>query len=454
MTIQSIVQTQRAFYQSHQTKSYKYRLNALKTLKQGILKHESAILEALHADLNKAPLEALMTEISIVILEINHMIRHLKRFMKPKRVKTPLTLFAASSYQYNEPYGVVLIMSPWNYPFQLAIDPLIGAIAGGNCAVVKPGSYAKHTAEAIKNLLDDCFEPAYVTTILGGREENNQLLDQPFDYIFFTGSKDVGKVVMEKASRHLTPISLELGGKSPCIIDGTVDMKLVAKRVTFGKFTNAGQTCVAPDYVFVHESSKEDFVKAMKEAITTALGENALINPDYPKIINAKHLERLKGLMVGSTVAFGGKSNDQQIEPTLLTDVTFESPVMQEEIFGPILPILTYQSIDECVDYINAHDKPLAFYLFSKSKPLFKRLMNDVAFGGATINDTLMHVASSDLAFGGVGASGMGAYHGIHSYRTFTHSKAVLNRKTAIDLSFRYHPYTKNKEKIIRMFTK
>lgn len=454
MDIQKIVEKQHAFFNTQTTKDLFYRLNALKTLQKAIIAHESKIIDALKKDLNKAPLEAIMTEIGIVRQELTHMIKHFRHWAKPKRVKTPLFLFSAKSYIYTEPYGVVLIMSPWNYPFQLAIDPLIGAIAAGNCAIIKPGSYAKHTALAIEEMIKHTFPEEYITTVLGGREENQALLEQKFDYIFFTGSTSVARTVMEKAAVNLTPVSLELGGKSPCIVDGTLNMKLTAKRLAFGKFVNAGQTCVAPDYVFVKREYQNELIDELKNVIEVFFGKDPLNYPDFPKIINDKHHERLLGLIKNQHVVIGGKANSTTIEPTVLSDVNITSPVMQEEIFGPVLPLIPYDSIEEVITYINSKDRPLAFYLFSKDKNLEERLIRTISFGGGTMNDTLMHVASSELGFGGVGASGMGNYHGIHSFNTFSHHKSVLKRGTLVDLSFRYHPYSDSKQKIIDKFTK
>lgn len=454
MDIQKIVEKQRAYYNTQVTKDISFRLNALISLQKAINAHEDKIIEALKKDLNKAPLEAIMTEIGIVRQELSHMIKHFRHWAKPKRVKTPLFLFSAKSYIYPEPYGVVLIMSPWNYPFQLAIDPLIGAIAAGNCCIIKPGSYAENTASAIQELIAHTFNEEYITTVLGGREENQTLLEQKFDYIFFTGSSNVGRMVMEKAAAHLTPVSLELGGKSPCIVDGTQCMKLTAKRLAFGKFVNAGQTCVAPDYVFVKREYQIQLVNELKNVISMFFGSDPIKNPDLPKIINAKHHQRLLGLLENQAIAVGGNYSETSIAPTVLTDVSLTSPIMQEEIFGPILPIIPYDSIEEVITYINSKDRPLAFYLFSTDKVLENKLIKSISFGGGTINDTLMHVASSKLGFGGVGASGMGSYHGIHSFNTFSHMKSVLKRDTWIDLSFRYHPYDEKKKGIINKFTK
>jgi len=454
MDIQTLVKNQRTYFLSNATKPIEFRIQALHALKTAIINHENLIIEALKKDLNKAPMETIMTEIGIVMTELNHMLKHLRHWAKPKRVKTPLVLFAATSKIIYEPYGVVLIMSPWNYPFQLAIDPLIGAIAAGNCAIVKPASYAKHTSDAIKIIIESCFKPEYVTTVLGGRLENTALLEQRFDYIFFTGSTDVARTVMEKASHYLTPVSLELGGKSPCIVDETCNMKLTAKRIAFGKFLNAGQTCVAPDYVFVKQAMKATLIEELKKNITEFFGLNPLQNEELPRIINEKHHTRLLGLMKDQTIVCGGDYDETKIAPTLLENVKLDSPIMLEEIFGPILPIIAYESIEEVIDYIKSQERPLAFYLFSTDKKLQKRLLNEISFGGGTFNDTVMHVASSELGFGGVGNSGMGTYHGIHSFTTFSHAKSLLNRKNWIDLSFRYHPYTLSKQRIIEIFTK
>jgi aldehyde dehydrogenase (NAD+) len=454
MDIQSIIQAQRNYFASNVTKDYHFRFQALKTLKEGILNYKEQIIEAMHKDLGKAPMETIMTELAIVMNELNHTLKHLKRWMKPQKVHTPLVLFAAKSRILQEPFGVVLIMSPWNYPFQLAIDPLIGAIAAGNCAIIKPASYAKHTSEVIYQMIQSCFKPEFITTILGGREENKSLLEQRFDYLFFTGSTHVGRTVMEKAAVHLTPMTLELGGKSPVIIDGTLSMPLTAKRIAFGKFVNAGQTCVAPDYVLIKREYRDAFIESLKQVIQDFFGENPLQNPDLPKIINKHHHERLLGYLKDQTIAIGGTTNETKITPTVLIDVNFDSPVMKDEIFGPILPVIAYDDIDNAIQYIKLQEKPLALYLFTTDQKLQKRVLKEVSFGGGTINDTLMHVASSHLPFGGVGFSGLGNYHGIDSFKTFSHAKSVLVRSRWIDLSFRYHPYTKTKRAIIEKFSK
>jgi aldehyde dehydrogenase (NAD+) len=431
-----------------------FRLAMLKRLKSAIISHIPMINAALKEDLNKSEPEAYLSEIGLVLAELSMAIKSLPKWMRPKRVRTPLALFHAKSRLDPEPLGMVLIMSPWNYPFQLAMVPLIGAIAAGNTAIVKPASYAKATSLVIQTILKDVFSEEYVACVLGGREENQLLLDQPFDYIFFTGSTAVARFVMEKASKHLTPVTLELGGKSPCIIDQHVDLGLVARRIAFGKFLNSGQTCVAPDYLYIHQEDLDSFIREMALVISEFYGPDPLQNPDYPKIINQKHYDRLIQLMRHEKAALGGNGDGVKIAPTLLIDVSDESPIMQEEIFGPILPILTYQSIDQVIEKIRSRPKPLALYLFSQDKSLQKRILNQLSFGGATINDTIMHVASTDMGFGGIGDSGMGRYHGIHSFYTFTNLRSVLYRGNWIDLSMRYHPYTKSKQALIRLFLK
>jgi len=452
--IDSLVLKQRAFFNTLKTKDLTFRIEALKTLKQGILTYQAEIYEALRKDLHKSEFETYMSEIGVVLAEIEYFLKRIRRFARPKVKKTPLPLFLASSVEIPEPYGVVLIMSPWNYPFQLALDPLVGAIAAGNTAIIKPASYSKHTSDILKKIIESCFDEEYVAVVTGGREENQSLLEQTFDYIFFTGSTSVAKVVMEKASKHLTPVSLELGGKSPCIIDRRVDLKLAAKRVAFGKLLNAGQTCVAPDYVFIHPDDEAEFIRHLGEEIKSFFGENPLEHPDFPKIINEKHLNRLLGLIEGEEVVIGGKHNETSIEPTVLRGITPQSNVMSEEIFGPILPILNYQSMDEVIHHVSTHPKPLALYLFTTNKKTEKRVLHSLSFGGATINDTIMHFATSEMGFGGVGDSGMGSYHGKKSFETFSHIRSVLRRSNHVDLPLRYHPYTKTKFAILKKFLK
>lgn len=451
--MERIVAAQRAFFYSGATKSYRYRLDALMRLEAGILGLEGEICRALRSDLNKPEAESYMTEIGMVLEELSYAKKHLRRWMRPQRKRTPLSQFPAKSTVYSEPYGVALIMAPWNYPFQLCISPLIGSICGGNCTVLKPSAYAPATSAIIKQLLNDAFDPNYVAVIEGGRAENEALLEQRFDYIFFTGSVAVGKLVMEKAAKNLTPISLELGGKSPVIVHADAKIELAAKRIAFGKCLNAGQTCVAPDYILVHRSVKQELIDGLKDAIKSFFpdGYGELVN-----IVNDKHFERVMGLMKGEKIVFGGSSDPKSrfIEPTILDDVTFAAPVMQEEIFGPLFPILTYDHLDEAIKLINDRPKPLALYLFTTSKAVEKKVLEAVSFGGGCINDTIIHLATSEMGFGGVGESGMGSYHGKQSFDTFTHYKSIVKKSNRIDLAMRYRPYSDSKLKIIRKFLK
>ncbi|MBU0997726.1 MAG: aldehyde dehydrogenase [Firmicutes bacterium] len=452
--INETINKQKDFYQLGHTKPAPFRLKALINLKNAIESSTEEISLALKLDLNKSAFESYLSEIGIVLSEIEYAIKHVKKWMKPRKKRTPLPLFLAKSYELSEPLGVVLIMSPWNYPFQLAMVPLIGALAAGNTAVVKPASYAVHTSNVIKKILDATFEDHYVKTILGGREENTKLLDQPFDYIFFTGSSNVGKTVLEKASKNLTPVTLELGGKSPCIIDQDVNLSLTAKRIVFGKFLNAGQTCVAPDYVFIRENQFNSFVEGLKKAIHEFFKEKPLDYPDYPKIINERHLSRLIGLLKGEEIVLGGKYNETSLEPTILKNVKTDSAVMNEEIFGPILPVLFYKDIEEVYSFISTRPKPLALYLFSNDSVMIQNTFQRLSFGGATINDTVMHFASSEMGFGGVGASGNGRYHGQYSFDTFSNKRSIVHRSNLVDINVRYHPYTNKKLNLLKKLMK
>lgn len=397
-----------------------------------------------------------MCETGMVLSELSYMIAHLRGYARERRVLTPLAQFHAKSYTSPEPYGVVLVMSPWNYPFMLAMEPLIGAIAAGNCVIVKPSAYAPATAEVIEKILKDCFAPHFVSVVKGGRAENTELLNQRFDFIFFTGSVAVGRLVMEKASRHLTPVCLELGGKSPCIVDKTANLRLAAKRIVFGKSLNLGQTCVAPDYLFVQEEVKERLLCEIEKCICRQFGDNPLGNPDYGRIVNEKHFRRLLGLMKNETIRVGGEIREEtlQIAPTVLTGVTPSSPVMQQEIFGPLLPVMTFRDISEVIHYVNHHEKPLALYLFTGSRATQRKVLNSCSFGGGCINDTIIHLATSRMGFGGVGGSGMGSYHGRDSFELFCHRRSIVKKYTWMDLPIRYQPYTGWKLAILKMFLK
>ena len=397
-----------------------------------------------------------MCEIALVKSELHYMIRHTRRFAREKRVHTPLAQSIARSYEKPSPYGCVLIMSPWNYPFLLTLDPLIDALAAGNTAMVKPSAYSPRTSAVIADMIASCFSPEYVAVITGGRWENAWLLQCDFDYIFFTGSKSVGREVMRQASKRLIPVTLELGGKSPCIVDPTADLALAARRIVFGKFVNCGQTCVAPDYLYCHRSVKERLVEELKRQIRIQYGETPLQNPDYGKIINRKHFDRLSALIDPSKTVCGGETCAEtlQIAPTVLDEVTWDDPVMQDEIFGPILPILVFDDIQEVVGRVNSGDLPLALYLFSSSSKTIRYVAERARFGGGCVNDTLVHLATSAMGFGGVGESGMGSYHGKRGFDTFTHYKSIVDKKTILDLPMRYQPYRAGFLKCIRLFVR
>ena len=440
-----ILNRQKEYFRTGETKNVAFRLAQLERMQDWIGKNEEAIMEALHKDLHKAPFEAYATEIGIVKEEIRYTLKHLRGWARPKRVPTPITQFPSRSFIYSEPYGTVLIMSPWNYPFQLTIAPLVGALSAGNCAVVKPSAYSSATSALIARMIKELFPQKYVTVIEGGRKENEALLSEKFDYIFFTGSVNVGKYVMEKASRHLTPVSLELGGKSPCIVDETADIALAAKRIVWGKFLNSGQTCVAPDYIFVHKSVKDKLLKQMTKQIRRMFGTDPCRNEEYPKMINEKHYERVLGLTKDAHVVCGGGSRKEtlQIEPTILDQVSWDHPVMQEEIFGPLLPVLTFYDLEEVVAQVTARPKPLALYLFTGRKEREAYILKHISYGGGCINDTVVHLATSHMPFGGVGNSGMGGYHGKASFDTFTHQKSIMKKSVHIDIPVRYAPYKK-----------
>lgn len=452
--IEKIVKHQRRYFATGKTKSYAFRMRALNELEKSIRSHERELNEALKKDLNKARMESYMTETGMVLSEISYLKKHLAGWMREKRAITPIAQFHGRSFEVKEPYGVVLVMAPWNYPFMLLMEPLAGAIAAGNCVVAKPSAYSPHVSAVIAQIIREALPAGLVEVVEGGRAENQALLDQKFDYIFFTGGVKVGQLVLEKASRHLTPVTLELGGKSPCIVDQTANIRLAAKRIVFGKYLNAGQTCVAPDYVLVHESVKEELIKYLKFYISVMLKEKPLQNPDYPKIINEKHYDRLMGLLKEEKAVIGGRGNREmlKIEPTVLTDVTADAPVMQEEIFGPILPVLTYQYLSNVESFINERPKPLALYLFTRNRKTEKRILKNISFGGGCINDTIIHLATSRMGFGGVGGSGMGSYHGKYSFQTFTHTKSIVKKYCWIDMPMRYHPYTFWKEFLVRIF--
>ena len=453
--IAAVVEKQKAYFATGATLDYRFRMDALTRLQRAIIERESEIAQALHQDLGKSAAEGYMCEIGMTLAELTHMRRHLKGYMRRHHVLSPLAQFPSDSYTVMTPYGTVLIMSPWNYPLLLTMGPLIGAIAAGNTSVVKPSAYSPATSAVIRDILSDCFPPEYVAVVEGGRAENQALLDQKFDKIFFTGGVSVGREVMRKAAEHLTPVTLELGGKSPAVVDETAQVELAARRIAFGKTLNCGQTCVAPDYVLVHRSVKDDFIRALMHHLDEMVGDG-VDNDAYVHMINRKHYDRVCGLIDMKKVVYGGKRDAKKlrIQPTVMDNVTGEDPVMQEEIFGPVLPLITFDSMDEAVAFINARPHPLACYLFSRSKAVQKRFLQAVPFGGGCINDTLIHLATSRMGFGGVGESGMGSYHGRRSFECFSHEKSIVHKANWLDLPIRYAPYTKAKEALVRFFLK
>lgn len=456
MSITETVNSLREYFNSGVTLNLKTREQILKKLKQSIIRHEKEIFDALNQDLGKSETESYMSEVGLVLSEISYCLKHFKKWAKPKKVASPLAQFPSKSFMLYEPRGVVLIMSPWNYPFMLTLEPLIGAICAGNCCVLKPSNYSPAVSAVIRKIVSECFDANHVHVVLGGREQNQELLDQRFDYIFFTGGVNVGKIVAEKASKFLTPITLELGGKSPLIIEKSANIKLAAKRVAFGKYLNCGQTCVAPDYCLVDNSIKQEFIDCVKVEIVKMFGQKPLENNQYGKIINQKHFDRIMGLIDPEKVVIGGKGDSklQKIEPTVLDNVTLSDAVMQEEIFGPILPIIGFDNLNQAKDIIKKFEKPLALYLFTTNKKVEREILSTISFGGGCINDTIIHIATSRMPFGGVGLSGLGNYHGKFSFETFSHLKPIVKKSNKIDLPMRYQPYTKKNDKIIRLFLK
>jgi len=449
MNIPKIIQNQRQFFSIGATKEFKFRQEQLKLLAEIIETNDQRILDTLKADMQKPAIEAYGSEILIVLSEIKYVLKHLKSWIKPQKVPTPLTQFIASSYIYTEPVGVILIISPWNYPFQLAIAPLIGAIAAGNCAVIKPSEYAPHTSALLAELIGKHFDPQYITVVEGEVEASQALLAEKFDHIFFTGGTEVGRIVMGAAAKHLTPVTLELGGKSPAIIDADCDLDLAVKRMIWGKFFNAGQTCIAPDYVLVHESVKSRVVVKIKHYLQEFYGDQPQTSPDYARIINHRQFDLLMGLLNEidpAQILIGGQSDRSTLylAPTIveIPEQQTTTKLMQEEIFGSILPILTYTDLNEAIAFINAKPRPLALYFFSNNKQHQDRIIKEISFGGGCMNDTIMHLSTPELPFGGIGNSGIGSYHGKASFDTFSHRKSILKKSFLFDLKWRYPPYT------------
>ncbi|MEQ9668246.1 aldehyde dehydrogenase [Coleofasciculus sp. G2-EDA-02] len=439
--VTDIIRKQQDFFATGKTKDVKWRIEQLKRLKQAVVDDQEAIINAVKADLGRPEFEAYF-EIA-AITEINYAIKHLKSWVKPKKVAVGLEQFPASAKIYPEPLGVVLIISPWNYPFQLLISPLVGAIAAGNCAILKPSEISTHTSAAIANLIHKTFDPAYIALVEGDADTSKALLAEKFDHIFFTGGTAIGKIVMEAAAKHLTPVTLELGGKSPCIVDADTDLKYTAKRITWGKYLNAGQTCIAPDYLLVDRRIKSDLLTEIKKCVQDFYGQEPEKSPDYARIISHRHFDRLVPLLQEGEIVIGGQTRpeDKYIAPTVIDGVSWDSPVMEEEIFGPILPVLEYSNFNDAIAQINARPKPLALYLFSKDKHKQQQVLQQTSSGGVCLNDTVMQVGVTTLPFGGVGDSGMGNYHGKASFDTFSHFKSVLKKGFWFDLNWRYPPY-------------
>lgn len=454
-SVETLFSQSKQYFNTHETKELKFRKKRLKALSHSIRNHEKDLLEALAKDLGKNEVEAYATEIGFVLKNIKTARKELKNWAKRKQINTPLYMFPAKSYIMKEPYGTVLIIGPYNYPFQLVIEPLIGAIAAGNTAIIKPSEYTPHVSAVIETLISEAFEPQYVTTVQGDAAVTETLLDLPFDYIFFTGSEKVGRNVYEKASKQLTPVTLELGGKSPVIVDETANIKVASERICFGKFVNAGQTCIAPDYILVDRKVQPQLLRALKTTIQEFYGAHPQQSEDYGRIVNDKHFMRLNDLVQThhADVVFGGDTDrdDRYIGPTLIENMTANAKIMQEEIFGPLLPIITYDTFDEAIEFVHKYPKPLSLYLFSEDENATDRILNEVSFGGGAINDTLMHITNPSLPFGGVGHSGIGAYHSKYSFDTFSHKKSYTFKTTRLESSLLFPPY-KGKLKYIKAF--
>ena len=451
-TIRQRISTQRDFFATGATLPLSFRLKQLEQLKLALKRHEQDLYTALKGDLGKSRMESYMCEIGLTLSELTWMQKHLPKLMRCKTVPTPLAQFAAKSFQSPSPYGTVLIMSPWNYPVLLTLEPLIDALAAGNTVILKPSAYAPHTSQILSQLLKECYPPEYVTMITGGREENQALLNQRFDKIFFTGGKTVGKEVLHHAAEYLTPVTLELGGKSPCIVDSTAKISLTARRIVFGKYLNCGQTCVAPDYLLIQDSVKDRFLPLLYDAIREMYGENTLQNPDYSRIVNRRHFDRISEILDGETILFGGEKNPEtlQIAPTVVGPVTPDGPAMSQELFAPILPVMTYHTTEEAVTFVQSRPKPLALYIFSTDRGHIRYVQENVSYGGGCVNDTIIHLATPYMGFGGCGESGMGSYHGKDGFETFSHTKSIVDKKTWIDLPVRYQPYRPVKKWLLK----
>lgn len=441
--IQDLIQSQRLFFTEHITREIPFRLCALDRLQEGIRKYEPELTEALRNDLGKSAFESYASEIGLILREIKSAKKHLAGWSKEKKCPTPLFMAGSKSFVHPEPYGVVLIIAPWNYPVQLTLSPLIGAIAAGNCAIVKPSPDAPCTSDVLTRLIDECFESEYIAVTATDAHTTEMLLQERFDYIFYTGGVRFGQSVMEAAARHLTPVTLELGGKSPCIVDDDADLPVAARRIVWGKLLNCGQTCVAPDYLMVHSTIKDRLIDAIRQEIARQYGEDPRLSPDYPRIVNRRHIDRLLPLLKDGDIVCGGTADpdERYIAPTLIENVRPGSPLLTDEIFGPILPVIPFDDIDDCVEYINTHEKPLALYYFTRSKKRARYMIQHTSSGGVCINDTISHVVNSDLPFGGIGNSGIGQYHGRYSFETFSHPKSVVKTTTAFNIGLKFAPY-------------
>lgn len=455
--VNKIIEEHNRFYELKKSRDINFRIDQLKNLKTGIRKYESRIYEALYKDLGKCEFESYTTEVGFVLSSISHTIKNLRRWAKEEKVKTPLYLFPAKSYIISEPYGTVLIIGPYNYPFQLLIEPLVGAIAAGNCVVLKPSENVPNVSKIITEMITEIFPKEYICSVEGGIETNTSLINGTFDYIFFTGSAQVGRIVMEAAAKNLVPVTLELGGKSPVIVDESANIKVAAQRIVWGKTINVGQTCVAPDYVVVDEKIKNEFIEEVKTQIESFYGKDAIKSKDYGRIVNDRHFQRLKNILDrdGDKIIYGGKVDRESryIEPTLI-EASWEGASMEDEIFGPILPIIGYKNLDETVKRIKKLPKPLALYLFTENQKIEDQVLEEVSSGGACINDTITHLANPELPFGGVGSSGIGAYHGKESFITFSHRRSVVRKTTKINIPIIFPPFNKNNLDNIKRFMK
>lgn len=456
--VENILEEHNNFFNTQVTKNIEFRIKALRRLKNTIKRYEDEIFEALHLDLRKNKVESYATEVGFVYNSIEEAMKNLKRWAKPTKVKTPIFLMPAKSFIISEPYGTVLIIGPYNYPFQLIVEPLVGVIAAGNCAVIKPSELAPNVSKIILKIIGEAFDESYICAVEGAIDTNTALINSKFDYIFFTGSPAVGRIVMEAAAKNLVPVTLELGGKSPVIVDKSANIRSAADKIIWGKTVNAGQTCVAPDYVMVHESIKNELIKEMKRSINDFYGDDIKVSESLGRIINEKHFNRLLNILESDkeSLLYGGEYDEEEkyIAPSIIEVKDWNSACMKEEIFGPILPIMEYSDLNEVVNAINKQPKPLALYLFTSDKRVEKKVLNEISSGGVSINDTILHLANSNLPFGGVGNAGMGAYHGEESFRTFSHRKSILKKSRVLNTTLMYPPYSDKKLMVIKRFLK